>query len=169
MSMCRVFSCVVGRGCLLWSVCSLGKTLLAFALLHFCISRPNLPATPGISWLPTFAFQSPMMKRTSFLVLVLEDLIGLHRTVQAWLLQNWGIDLDYSDTEWFSLETNRNLSVIFETVPAYHILDSLVDYESHSIFTKEFLPTVVAVMVIWIKFTNKELKIIPLLPYLHQN
>ena len=34
MSMCRVFSCVVGRGCLLWSVCSLGKTLLAFALLH---------------------------------------------------------------------------------------------------------------------------------------
>ena len=34
MSMCRVFSCVVGRGCLLWPVCSLGITLLAFALLH---------------------------------------------------------------------------------------------------------------------------------------
>jgi len=34
MSMCRVFSCVVGRGCLLWPVQSLGKTLLAFALLH---------------------------------------------------------------------------------------------------------------------------------------
>ena len=34
MSMCRVFSLVVGRGCLLWPVCSLGKTLLAFALLH---------------------------------------------------------------------------------------------------------------------------------------
>ena len=34
MSMCRVFSCVVGRGCLLWPVHSLGKTLLAFALLH---------------------------------------------------------------------------------------------------------------------------------------
>ena len=34
MSMCSVFSCVVGRGCLLWPVCSLGKTLLAFALLH---------------------------------------------------------------------------------------------------------------------------------------
>ena len=32
--MCRVFSCVVGRGCLLWPVHSLGKTLLAFALLH---------------------------------------------------------------------------------------------------------------------------------------
>ena len=34
MSMCRVFSCVVGRGCLLWPVPFLGKTLLAFALLH---------------------------------------------------------------------------------------------------------------------------------------
>ena len=34
MSMCRVFSCVVGRGCLLWPVRSLSKTLLAFALLH---------------------------------------------------------------------------------------------------------------------------------------
>ena len=34
MSMCRVFPCVVGRGCLLWPVHSLGKTLLAFALLH---------------------------------------------------------------------------------------------------------------------------------------
>ena len=34
MSMCRVFSCVVERECLLWPVCSLGKTLFAFALLH---------------------------------------------------------------------------------------------------------------------------------------
>ena len=33
MSMCRVFSCVVGRGCLLWPVRSLGRTLLDFALL----------------------------------------------------------------------------------------------------------------------------------------
>ena len=29
------FSCVVGRGYLLWPVRSLGKTLLAFALIHF--------------------------------------------------------------------------------------------------------------------------------------
>ena len=32
MSMCRVFSCVVGRWCLLWPVCSLGKTLPCFIL-----------------------------------------------------------------------------------------------------------------------------------------
>ena len=34
MSMCRVFSCVVGRECLLWLMHSLGKTLLAFAVLQ---------------------------------------------------------------------------------------------------------------------------------------
>ena len=34
MSMCRVFSCVVGRGCLLWPVHFLGKILLVFALFH---------------------------------------------------------------------------------------------------------------------------------------
>ena len=32
--MCRVYCCVVGRRCLLWPVGSLGKILLAFALLH---------------------------------------------------------------------------------------------------------------------------------------
>ena len=34
---CRVFSCVVGRGCLLWPAPSFGKTLLAFILLHFVL------------------------------------------------------------------------------------------------------------------------------------
>ena len=34
----------------------------------FCTPRPNLPVTPGVSWLPTFSFQSLIMKRTSFLV-----------------------------------------------------------------------------------------------------
>ena len=34
---CVVFSCAIGRGCFLWSVHSLGKTLLAFALLHFVL------------------------------------------------------------------------------------------------------------------------------------
>ena len=34
MSICRILSCVVGRECLLWPERSLGKTLLAFVLLH---------------------------------------------------------------------------------------------------------------------------------------
>ena len=55
----------------------------------FCIPKLILPVNPGVSWLPTFAFQSPIMKKTSFfLVLVLEVLIGLHRTIQLQLLQH---------------------------------------------------------------------------------
>ena len=37
MSMCRVISWVSGKGCLLLPMCSLDKTLLAFALLHFVL------------------------------------------------------------------------------------------------------------------------------------
>ena len=48
----------------------------------FYTPRPNLPVTPGVSWLRTFAFLSPIMKRTSFWVSVLKGLLGLHRTVQ---------------------------------------------------------------------------------------
>ena len=64
----------------------------------FCIPKPNVPVTPGSSWLPTFAFQFPILKRTSFfLVVVLEVLMGLHRTVQLQLLQYYwsghGLDL----------------------------------------------------------------------------
>ena len=56
----------------------------------FDIPRPNLPVTPGVFWLPTFAFQSSIMKRTSFLcVLVLQCLVGLHRTVEFQLLQRY--------------------------------------------------------------------------------
>ena len=37
MSMCRVVSCGVGRGCVLWPEYSLEKTLFAFPLLHFIL------------------------------------------------------------------------------------------------------------------------------------
>ena len=48
----------------------------------FCTSRPTLPVNTSISSRSTFALQFSMMKRTSFLVLVLEGLISLHRTSQ---------------------------------------------------------------------------------------
>ena len=89
--MCRFISWVVGKECLLWPVCCLAKTV-HLCPASFCIPRPNLPVTPGISWLPTFAFQSPMMKRTSFLVLVLEGLVGLHITVQLQLLWHYWLE-----------------------------------------------------------------------------
>ena len=53
----------------------------------FCTPRPNLPVISGISWVSTFALQFPMMKRMSFfLMLVLEGLVGLHKTGQLQFL-----------------------------------------------------------------------------------
>ena len=83
-------------------------------------------------------------------MLVLKGLVGLHRTVQLHLLSvtGWGIDLDYCDTEWLALERNRNHSVVFEIASKYCISDSFVDYDGHSFSSKEFLHTVVDIMVI---------------------
>ena len=64
--LCVESSRVVGRGCLLWPMCCLGKTLSLCPAL-FRTPRPNLPVTPDVSWVPPFAFQSPIMKRTSLL------------------------------------------------------------------------------------------------------
>ena len=156
MSMCRVFSCIVGRVCLLWPVHYLGKTLLAFDMICFelqgqiClllqVSLDFLHLHSNLLW----------WKEHLFWVLVLEGLVGLHRTVQFQLfnITGWGINLDYCDIEWFALETNRGHSVIFEIAPKYCISDSFVDYEGYSIFSKGFLPTVVDIMVIWNKFAH---------------
>ena len=94
----------------------------------FCTPRPNLPVIPDISWLPTFAFQSPIRKRYLFWVLVLESFVGLHRTVQLQLfcIIGQGIDLDYCDIEWFALEMNRDHSVVFEITSKYCISDSFI-------------------------------------------
>ena len=47
-----------------------------------------------------------MMKRTSFLLLVLESVLSLLRISQLEFLWHQGMDLDYSEVEWFALETN---------------------------------------------------------------
>ena len=85
-------------------------------------------------------------------MLVLEGLVGLYTTIQLQLLQHCSIasrdiDLDYCDTEWFALETNRDHSVILRL----HLSTTfwtLVDYDSYSISSKGFLPTVVDTVVI---------------------
>ena len=69
-------------------------------------------------------------------MLVLKDLVGLHKTVQLhfFSITGWGIDLDNCDIEWFALETNRDHSVIFEIASKYCISDSFVDHDDHYIY-----------------------------------
>ena len=89
MSMCRVFSCVVGRGNLLWPVRSLGKTLLAFALLHSVLQgQICLLLQVFLDFL--LLHSSPLeWKGHLFCVLVLEGLVDLPRIIQLQLLQHY--------------------------------------------------------------------------------
>ena len=89
-------------------------------------------------------------------MLVLKGLVGLHKAVQLQLLQHYwlGHRLDYYAIEWFALEMNRDHSVIFEIASKYCISDSFVDYDGYSISSKGFLPTVVDIIVIRVKFTH---------------
>ena len=67
----------------------LAKLFISLCPASFCTPRPNLPVTPGVSWLPTLAFQSPIMKRTSFLGVSSRKSCRFHRTVQFQLLQHY--------------------------------------------------------------------------------
>ena len=72
-----------------------------------------------------------MIKRTSFFVLVLDGLRGLHRNHSTCFfgISGWSIDLDYYDVEWLALEKNGDHPVFFETALNTTFL-SFVDCES---------------------------------------
>ena len=109
MSMCRILSCVIGRGGLLWPVCALDKTLLTFALLHFVLQgQICLLLQVSLDFLLLHS-SPPMTKRTSFLG------VSSRRSYRVLIepfkflgISGWGIDLDYCDTEWLALEMNRD-------------------------------------------------------------
>ena len=87
------------------------KTLLSIALLHFVLqSQICLLFQVSLDFL--LLHSSPHDEKDTFFFLfclVLEDLVGLHRTVPIHLQHSgWGIDLDYYDIEWFALATNRD-------------------------------------------------------------
>ena len=72
-------------------------------------------------------------------MLVLEGLVGLHRTIQFQLLQHYW--LDYCDTEWFALEMNRDHSVIFEIASKYCILDTFMTMMATAFLLRDSCPT----------------------------
>ena len=164
MSMCRVISWVFGKGCLLWPACSLGKTLLSFAMLHFVLQGQ----TCLLFWvsLDSLLLYSSLLwwKGHHFLVLVLGSVAGLCRTDCLQLIQYQLVEASIwmTDVEWLALGTKQDHSVIFEVVPKYCSLNSFFGFEDYFISSKEFLPIVVDIMVIWIKFTHsRQFMLIP--------
>ena len=90
-SLCRVFSPIIRRGFLLWSVKFSSQNSVTLCPASFCTPRPNLPVTPSISWLATFAFHFPIMKISSFW--------GERWTPQGGRFIQYVIPIFYSQTE----------------------------------------------------------------------
>ena len=155
MSMCRVVSCVVGRGCLLWLVHSLSKTLLTFALLHFALQGQTCLLLQVYLDFLLLHFNPLWWIGHLFWVLVLGGLVGLHRIIQLQLLQHqWlGHRLGLLWC-WMVCLGNEPRSLSFLRLHASTAFQTLVDYEGYSISFKGFLPTVVDIMIILITCTH---------------
>ena len=108
----------------------------------FCTPKLNWPITPSISWLPTFAFQSPIMKRASFLSVSSRGLIGLHGTIQIQLLQHYwlGHRLGLLGCWMVCLGIEqRSFCCFWDCTQVLHF-GLFFDYESYSISSKGYIP-----------------------------
>ena len=90
-----------------------GLSYMAFTMLRY--SKAKFSHYIGISWLPTFALQSPIMKRTSFLGVSSRRSCrsSQNRSTSASSALLVYIDLDYCNIEWVALGMNRDHSIIF--------------------------------------------------------
>ena len=132
MSMCRVISFVVGRGCLLWPGHSPGTTLFTFALLHF-VFQGQICLLLQVSLDFLLLHSSPLWwKGHLFWVLVLEGLVGIHRNVPLQLFQHyWSGHRLGLLWYWMVCLRNRDPSIVFEIAPKYRTLDPFVDYDGY--------------------------------------
>ena len=123
-------------------------------------SKAKLAFIPGISWLPAFVFQSLWWIGLEssffffFLILVLRGLPGLIELISFFGISGWGIYLNYCDVESSAWKWTKIILSFLRLHPKYSILDSFVDYEGYSISSMGFLPTVVDIMIIWVKLTH---------------
>ena len=156
MSLCRVFSGVPWSECFLWAVCSLGKTLFLFS--GFILSsKAKLRVTPGVSWLPILNSIPLWWKGHILCMYVLEVLVGLHRRSYYFIffsitITNSGIKLDDCNIACFGNEQG-SFCHFWDCLQVLHFR-LFVDYGPYSIYSKSFMPTVVDIMVIWVKFTH---------------
>ena len=155
ISRCKDIFCVAGKTIFSWPVCSLEKTMLAFPLIH-CVFHSQINPLLQISLDFLLLQSSPYdKKRHLILVLVLEGLVGLNNSTFASSASvvGWRLGL-LCDVEWFVLKMNWSHFLVFEIVPKYCILEPFVDYEGYSSFSRGFLPIVVDIMGLWIKFAH---------------
>ena len=158
-SICRIISWTVGKGVCCDQLVLLTNllffVLLPFALqgqtcLLFWVSLDFLLLHPNPLW-----WKGHLFFFLFFFFGVLEDVIRFHWTGQLFLpcigsgAQTWITEI-LDGLHW----KQTGYTVVFEAAHEYFILNSFVDCKGYSISSKEFLPTVVDIMDIWIKFTH---------------
>ena len=132
------------------------KSLLAFALLHFVLQGQTCLLLQ-VSLDCLLSHSCPLWwKGHLFLLLFLQGLIGLHRTVQLQLL--WHYSLGHRlGLLWYWIvclgNEQRSFCCFWDCTQVLHfgLFCWLWDY---SISSKGFLPRVEDTMVIWIKITH---------------
>jgi len=152
--MCRVFSCCCKRMFAMTGVFS-WEDSISFALLHF-VHQGQTYLLLQVSLNFLLLNSNPLWwKGHLFLVLVLEGLVGLHRTIQLQFL--WHQWLGHSLG---SVMLNTLLWKWTEIVLSFLRLHpstafwTLVDFEGYSISSKVFLPIVADIIAMWIKFPS---------------
>ena len=129
--------------------------LLSFALLHFVL-QGQICLLLQVSLDFLLLHSSPLWwKGHLFGLLVLECLVGLHKTIQIQPLQHyWSGHRLGLLWYWMVCLGNKQVILSFLRLHPSTAFRTLVDYEGYSISSKGLLPTVVDIMVIWVKYTH---------------
>ena len=109
--------------------------------VSFCTPSTNLPVIPGTSWFPTFAFESPMMKRISFLGVSFRWSCRSPQNHSISFLQHYWLGPRLG-LPWYwmvCLGNDQWSSCHFWDCTQILLSASLVDYEGYSISSKGFL------------------------------
>ena len=151
---CVKSSLVLLKRCLLWLMCSLNKTLLAFGLLYFVLQDQTcLLLQVSLDFL---LFHSNLLWWKAHLF------FGVSSRTSCQSSQNWSTSATLASV----IEAQTWITVILNGLPWKRTkinlfilrLDRstacLVNYEGYFISSQGFLPTVVDITVIWIKFTH---------------
>ena len=111
LTICRVICCDVGRGCFLQPAYSLGKTLLAFALLHL-YSTAKLVHYSRYLLTSYFCIPVPYDEKDVFFGVISKRSFSVIEPLNFTFsgISGWSIDLDYCNLEWSADEQEIILS-----------------------------------------------------------
>ena len=160
MSMCSLLLCCWKRVFAVTSAFSWQNSVSLWPA-SFCTPKPNLPVTPGIIWLPTFAFQSPVMKRTSFWGVSSRRSYksSKNHSTSASSALVVGASVQFSSVLgllWYWMvclgDEQRSFCRFWDCIQVLHF--RLFCWLWRLFYSKGFLPTVVDIMIIWVKFSH---------------